>query len=415
MCNDPCLVIIRGVTYDFSRFEHPGGKEVIKRAAQMSKEGIDAEPMIKMYHSTTMWDSIDRKLKCMRSSIQLKTIQADGAQPNEYDYTSYKNFKRTIEQSRIQRLPSRSFWDYAFFCSMLALILISCVLSMEDGWMRLSLLLAFTCIESSLIFNLFHDGSHYALFKSARANEILSNCIGGWITWDGVKWHNHHVHSHHGFTGDTNLDVDTGVYPGPMTYTFRDVSPLILRYIMYAIFPGFMYTQSFGYAINRKPGFPYGMPKKYLIINAIKWYMIYSLGLYTGYAYMWMSSFWYWINIIGDHDQKETLKNHYDGPDWLKRQVRNSGNFMEDNVMWTRWFGGINIQIAHHVLPNYSNWQLSQIMYLLKHFCKDDDTYKFVNAPTVFHLLKSFFTRNPTLQGNFKSYVNLLNISEKSE
>ena len=407
MATSKKLLIIRSNTYDFTNFEHPGGEEIIKRATEMSKVGYDCDVMIKMYHPTGMWNSIDRTIEELLVKDQDQILKPKGGEIDvkDYDYSRYKKFKQRIEKSNIPRLPDWKFWSYIMF-QLCSLTILSTYIYSSETFTETSLfVLMFSAFESSLMFNIFHDSSHYALFKTPKYNEIVSNIVGAWITWDGVKWHSQHVHSHHSFTGDLNLDVDLIVYiyyvfDGWMTHINILLGPLI--------FLSFMFYQSLAYGLNRLTNCKYRAPLGYYIIYMIKVCFMLSLG-YAFPVYWISASFWYWINIIGDHDQAEVLAQHYNGKDWLTRQVMNSGNFLESNIIWTYWFGGINQQIAHHVLPNYNNWSLRKIMRELRDELKDDEQINFVSAPSLWCLVKSFLTRHPNLKIGSKVYANPLN------
>ena len=81
-----------------------------------------------------------------------------------------------------------------------------------------------------------------------------------------------------------------------------------------------------------------------------------------------------------DHDTYENVvENHYDGSDWLRLQVCNSGNFMNENIIWTRMFGAINYQIEHHLFPSMSNVHYPIISPIVRAYCKEQ------NIPYVHH------------------------------
>ena len=62
-----------------------------------------------------------------------------------------------------------------------------------------------------------------------------------------------------------------------------------------------------------------------------------------------------WIGSAPDHDMYDThkqIEKHDTLIDWGEMQVRHSGNFMESYPLFTRYMGGINYQIEHHLFPN---------------------------------------------------------------
>ena len=73
------------------------------------------------------------------------------------------------------------------------------------------------------------------------------------------------------------------------------------------------------------------------------------MGFSSAISHMVTCNILYNINVIGDHDTFEvSVTNHYEGKDWLRLQVQNSGNFKTDSSLYTYVFGGINYQIEHH-------------------------------------------------------------------
>jgi linoleoyl-CoA desaturase len=70
-------------------------------------------------------------------------------------------------------------------------------------------------------------------------------------------------------------------------------------------------------------------------------------------------------------------------------QICNSGNFLMDNLWWTRIFGGINYQIEHHLFPNMSNIHYPEVSKIIRSYCKDHNL-PYVNKETLYEAYKSF-------------------------
>jgi fatty acid desaturase len=172
--------------------------------------------------------------------------------------------------------------------------------------------------------------------------------------------------------------------------------------VLYAIFPGQYIGQCVLYIIS---SFDQNILQSNLKIPNINYYdrvsiTIMSLKLYFLWSIGWMpciillvtENTFYYINVMGDHDLFETYENHYDGNDWAKRQICNSGNFMNDYLWWTILFSGINHQIEHHLFPNMSGHHYPKIAPIVQKFCKDHDL-PYVHKPTFFEAYKSFMKR----------------------
>lgn len=77
-----------------------------------------------------------------------------------------------------------------------------------------------------------HDTSHYAMFKSKRANQIFGNLFGGYpVLVDLTDYRPYHLshHSHTGKDNDPDLGLTTGYPSGKMSFlrkVLRDLSGL---------------------------------------------------------------------------------------------------------------------------------------------------------------------------------------------
>jgi linoleoyl-CoA desaturase len=90
--------------------------------------------------------------------------------------------------------------------------------------------------------------------------------------------------------------------------------------------------------------------------------------------YLISCNLFYHINIAPDHDTYESsVDNHYEGDDWLRLQVQNSGNFLNSSLWWTLVFGGINYQIEHHLFPNISHVHYPAVSIIVKKYCEENN------------------------------------------
>ena len=63
------------------------------------------------------------------------------------------------------------------------------------------------------------------------------------------------------------------------------------------------------------------------------------MGLWCSVSHMVACSVFYKANVIGDHDTCEvSVTNHYEGKDWLRIQVQNSGNFKTDSPIYIHMY-----------------------------------------------------------------------------
>jgi linoleoyl-CoA desaturase len=106
-------------------------------------------------------------------------------------------------------------------------------------------------------------------------------------------------------------------------------------------------------------------------------------------VYLSVGNVLYFINIIGDHYLYETHENKYDGNNWALRQIRNSGNFANNNFLWTLFFGGINHQIEHHLFPGMSNFHYCSVAPIVRSFCLERNI-PYVSLEGMNDVFKSF-------------------------
>ena len=111
-----------------------------------------------------------------------------------------------------------------------------------------------------------------------------------------------------------------------------------------------------------------------ILLILVRIMVFYEMGMWSSLSHMVANNLLYQANIVGDHDTFDvSVENHYEGNDWLKLQIQNSGNFKTDCPIYTFVFGGINYQIEHHLFPSMSNSYYSQIAPTVNEFCKEHD------------------------------------------
>jgi len=266
----------------------------------------------------------------------------------------------------------------------------------------------------SIGFNVMHDASHYGVSVNSNINNILTKLWNGFGMWNSTIWFYHHVYHHHSYTGESKKDPDLYHYkPFFRKRNDQDNSKFIthfcknqgdVRYVLptVTIFPGMYYSQAMMYLLSsfKKRLLSFGLPKTSfydnmdIILIMCNLYCLYNGLFLSTIVYMITVNTVYHINIAADHDTYETaIENHYDGNDWLRLQIQNSGNFLNDSFVWTHIFGAINYQIEHHLFPNMSSVHYPKVKPIVMKYCKEN------NIPYVHH---------PTLLGAYKSYMRML-------
>ena len=383
---------IYGQQYDLSSFidSHPGGKDILMH----TKNQEDITALFETFHAFTDKSILYRQL-------QKYKIGSLNKNPSKYDFTSYHDLTSKIKNqlqisSRgdvkadtswyVQNIMTCCLYLYCFYqtCFGTYTMYIKCILAFLSGLLYIS-----------LGFNVMHDASHYAVSIFPNVNILMSRIWNAWGLWNSKIWFHHHVFNHHSYTGVPTKDPDL-YYLKPLVRKnllskkgWLHGKNYINSHVMFFIllFPGLyggqiiLYTRAMFSSryVNLKLD---GIRNDYIDIIFIfsKLYCLYVAGFFPSCFYLCSLNLWYSINIMFDHDTYENVvENHYDGSDWLRLQVCNSGNFMNENIIWTRMFGAINYQIEHHLFPSMSNVHYPTISPIVREYCKEH------NIPYVNH------------------------------
>ena len=398
-----------GKKYDLEMYLpfHPGGNTILENTRGQS----DITALFETYHAFSNKTFYQEKLK----GYEIQDSDQVEKETHVYDFTTYRllteRIRKIFPNRKSIKAPAAWYWLNgimfflyvstffpAMFCKNYP-ILFRCLLSQIAG-------LAFI----SLGFNVFHDGSHYAISVKPVVNELLAKIWASWGIWNATIWFYHHVLYHHSHTGGSSDPDMYHLLPfARKTSASKKIKPLLqnrtewLPLVMIG-FPGYYIGQVLSYWIGTnyknkifRASLPVG--RTYydgLDIGLIlaKLYCLYHGGFLATINYTVALNFWYFINIALDHDTYESnVENHYSGKDWLKMQVCHSGNFLNGNRVWTLLFGSINYQIEHHLFPNMSSVHYPIIAPIVKSFCQEH------GIPYVNH---------DTLVGAFRSYMKMI-------
>jgi linoleoyl-CoA desaturase len=277
-----------------------------------------------------------------------------------------------------------------------------------------------------------HDASHYAVYpnykEETNLNEMASLIVNNFMMWGDISWLRHHVHRHHGFTGDCNFDPDQmfmnpwikkSHFPDNIKYIvnkFNDKYFYIFSFMFIFIFPTLYLGQAisyFSFYLRRRAMWNMKYPNisrkkyEYILITIIWIFNIgchyYGSSILVSYLFFFGLNFAYAINILPDHDTESTFKNinKIRSNDWLEIQVRGSANFCTNKYfdIWSLMFGGINYQIVHHLYPSISHIHYPGINKIIKEFCKENDI-EYVEYDSVFNSVLSVFRELKDLNKN---------------
>lgn len=414
-----------GKQYDLTDFakRHPGGSEIIKNTRGLS----DCTALFESYHAFSDISGILQSLNKYEAKLTDETTV-----PNRKfdDFSNYRELVSRIKEKYPDRTYIKASSSWQIWTTIIATaycFLLGGIVSTDYTLIKWACSILGGVVEMSLLFNVLHDSSHYAITLDADTNTRISKLANGWALWNHIIWFYHHVYYHHSFTGGKD---DTDEELCKLTTPLNKLVPRHFEFatnFIYVIFPGQHVSQIVWHVCNSLANQITFLKKKSVFIptndnrvsnlpvfnriikNANKNYNPYSIcamimklallrsiGLPAGCLYLIGVNATYYINIIADHDLFETHKNHYDGPDWAKRQICNAGNFATDNSFWTIMFGGINHQIEHHLFPNMCNHHYPEIAHIVRQFCKEKG-FPYSSQPTVFDAYKSVMKKMKSL------------------
>lgn len=391
-------ISIHGKYYDLRKFKHPGGREIL----ELCKGEPDCSALFESYHAFSDMNKI--------KTIMKKYEVGSTDKPSLFSFK--ENGFYNILKDRVNTYFGKQSkkWTFNYLGTVLSSI----------GFFGLSQYLTFTS-ESTIIkalssftsgcsmvflgYNVLHDASHYAISNYPKLNNLFSSIIQSTTFLNHTLWGYHHVIRHHQYTGMIEFDHDLHNHRPfyrkiKLNHKYKyEVSPnfLTYKYVMFELFiPGIAFGQSLSYLLwwkNKKLGkmkLPdiFGKTQDYVQYSFSLLYILFYIayaGLPYLYCYIVGLNLLYWIGSAPDHDMYDThkqIEKHDKLIDWGEMQVRHSGNFMESYPLFTRYMGGINYQIEHHLFPSLSNHKLKEISPIVKKTCKEFNIpYHTVDSP----------------------------------
>lgn len=386
---------IYGKQYDLTSFanRHPGGAEIIEKTKGLD----DCTALFESYHAFSDMASIKQSLDKYEIKNDDDTVIVDAYKT---DFTTYHKLAEKIKEIFPDRasIKAQPYWYvYSMFVGYLYVSFIyKLAFCQYSTFVKCIFAIFASGMEVSLLFNILHDASHYAITENPRINNAVSTVTQAWTVWNHSLWTLHHIILHHSFTGNAK-DPDHSLYDYANMINVSKFSPKIQQYIntfIFAIVPGQHTLQSFFYA--RRGYLEYPNNIYYTSYDAsiilLKFMFLCSMGILPALIYLANINVLYYVNVFPNHDLIQTHANNYDGPDWAKRQICNSGNFLNRERWWGMVFGGINYQIEHHLFPNMSNQHYPIIAPIVKKFCEENDI-PYVDEETLIGAYHSFMKR----------------------
>ena len=396
------ILNIHGKRYNLKNFDHPGGEDILK----LCENEPDSTALFESYHAFADM----KKIKYIMKKYEIGDSPNKSMFKFEKDgfYNTLKN--KILKEKKFNRYTSKAnkIWINTVFITLILFALCQYIMINYDNSVFKSVT-SFICgiTLTSLGFNVLHDASHMAISKYWFTNKVISCIIQGFFLWNHTLWGYHHVITHHQYTGNIDYDPDTR----NLAPFFRKSTKLKekkgefkghlgIKLLLFNIFfPGAAFGQAILYHFvwtKKKMLWKMKLPKtfmnkwdyfQYFISITFIFTQLYYVGFLNFYIFLIALNMAYYFCSAPDHDmyvthkEKESNKK-LDEIDWGELQVRHSANFMNKYDIFTRFFGGINYQIEHHLFPSLNNHKLKEISPIVKQCCKDFNIpYNVIEAP----------------------------------
>ena len=368
-----------GKSYDLTEYmnDHPGGSFIL----ESTKNHNDITSLFESYHA------FHKDIDSIKNRLEKYEIKQSNTSIQQYDYTKYRELVKLVKE----KFPNRNHIkmnglgisvNFILLFGYLYLVYFLIITNL-NLYFKLPIVFFAGIIDSALLsFNLTHEGSHNAISTNPRINRLLFKISSSFHLWNYKIWNQHHVIQHHSDTGST-YDPDNELYDFKYKY---------LSFFAMMFFPGQDFGQMLYYIGGvYKTAFKNNYDNLDLFIMSLKICFFYFIGFWSTITHLISTNICYFTNVFPNHSLYETkILNKYEGNDWLRLQIQNSGNFVNKNIFWTILFGGINYQIEHHLFPNVSNIHLPEISKIVRKYCNDNNI-PYVNKETLYETFNSFF------------------------
>jgi fatty acid desaturase len=242
-----------------------------------------------------------------------------------------------------------------------------------------ALLLAFVFGQLGL---LGHDAAHNQVFASHRWNTVLGRVCGNLLLGMGLSWWREHHNAHHASPNQEGRDPDASIailaLSTDQAVRRRGIGRWFSRRQVY-LTPLFASLQVFGlhhYTIDflvRQRSRRYAVEAVLIVAHFVAYpaLLIASLGVAHGLLFALIQrivSGWYLNVIFGTNHIGMPLLSPTESMGFVQQQVATSRNVRLPRAL-SFLFGGLHLQIEHHLFPTMPRNQLRKAQPLVKAFC----------------------------------------------
>tara|TARA_B100001769_G_C22031273_1_gene554133 strand:- start:22 stop:1185 length:1164 start_codon:yes stop_codon:yes gene_type:complete len=381
------MIVIDNIIYDFSKFDHPGGNDIIEL---FSKSEKDLTMAFVSNHSRVFPHN---KYKLYRLSNYDSKLTNETIHKSQEAYADYLELIKNVKDSKITSKPKFHYW-IKLFLLLSSNFYINYYLHFIKWSFKLSLVLGY--VNALIGLNIQHDANHGSLSNNKTINTIFGlaqNLIGG----SRKEWITQHMVKHHIYTNILGKDPDTdgkeiirlNKYSNKYSFQcFQHIYTLIgLPLFSYQI----LIIETYECFKNRyildfisKCLFIYLniiKPFDYTIISFIKTQI--PIMITGGYLALFFILSHNYQNVENSTKNTETS--------FLINQLSTSSNFKSN--FFSHLNGGLNYQIEHHLFPRYNHTKYKELSVIVKKYIlKKGYTYTEFNSfydnlkSTILHL-----------------------------
>ncbi len=354
------IVIIDGIIYDLTNFDHPGGNDIIELFTQHQS---DLTMAFVSNHSRIF---PHRKFQSYRALNYDKDFVDNTIKSSIETYKDYLELIQNVKDAKITPSPSNLYW-----CKLVLLLFFNIYLNYRlhfINWsFKVALILGY--INALIGLNVQHDANHGSLSNNKTINKVFGlsqNLIGGsrkaWIIQHMVK---HHVHTNVlGKDPDTDgLDV-VRIHKESSRYWFHR-----FQYIYTLLgLPLFSYQiliiETYECIKNQ---YILDLISKcaFIYLNIVKPFDGTIVGFVKTQIPIMLTGAYLSLFFLLSHNYKGVPDgNNTKNGTFMENQITNSCNFKSDIL--TQVNGGLNYQIEHHLFPRYNHMKYKDLSVVVK-------------------------------------------------
>jgi len=246
-----------------------------------------------------------------------------------------------------------------------------------------AVVLAFVCAQLGL---LGHDAGHNQVFASRRWNTILGRVCGNLLLGMGLDWWREHHNAHHASPNQEGRDPDADL--GVMALSAEQaarrrgfdrwcsrrqvmLAPLIASLQIFEL-----HRHTVAFLVRRRSSNRW--LEAFLVAAHFVLYLavlFVSLGVVHGLLFALVQrvvSGWYLNVVFGTNHVGMPLLSQTQHMDFVQQQVTTSRNVRVPRLL-AFLFGGLHLQIEHHLFPTMPRNQLQRAQPVIKAFCLQHD------------------------------------------